>query len=161
MKHCAVCHGPLGISARPDSPNLAGLSPNYIVKQLKLYRDGHREHELMNVVSQGLDDSKIQELADWYDSLDVEVTYWNPTKNEQAAQTCSACHGLIGISRNPQAPTLAGQPEFYLVNRLRALREGGKHLDASMVAIANHLSDEETKKIIGWDSSIRIQAYRP
>ena len=71
MKHCAVCHGPMGISVRPDSPNLAGLSPSYIVKQLKLYRDGHREHELMNVVTRNLDDSNIQELASWYSSLDV------------------------------------------------------------------------------------------
>ena len=161
MKHCAVCHGPLGISARPDSPNLAGLSPEYIVKQLKLYRDGHRKHELMNVVTKNLDDNKIQELANWYDSLDVEVTFWNPTKNEQVAQTCAACHGLTGISKNPNAPTLAGQPQFYLADRLKEMRTGSQYVDAGMAAIASKLSDEETKQAVDWYSSIRIQAYRP
>ena len=161
MKHCAACHGPMGVSVRPDSPNLAGLSPSYIVKQLKLYRDGHREHELMNVVTRNLDDSNIQELASWYSSLDVEVTYWNPTKNEQVAQTCAACHGLVGISKNPDAPTLAGQPPFYLVDRLKQIRVDSEHIDVGMAAIASTLSDEETQQAVDWYSSIKIQAYRP
>jgi len=134
MKHCAACHGPMGVSARP---------------------------ELMNVVTRNLDDSNIQELASWYSSLDVEVTYWNPTKNEQVAQTCAACHGLVGISKNPDAPTLAGQPQFYLVDRLKQIRVDSKHVDAGMAAIASKLSDEETKQVVDWYSSIRIQAYRP
>jgi cytochrome c553 len=161
MKHCAACHGPLGISARPDSPNLAGLAPKYIIKQLKLYRDGHRKHELMNVVAENLDDDRIRELANWYDSLEVEVTYWNPTKNEQVAQTCSACHGLTGISKNPDAPTLAGQPQFYLADRLKAMRTNSQHVDIGMVAIANTLNVEETEQAVDWYSSIKIQAYRP
>src|SRR5690349_10554174 len=36
----------------------------------------------------------------------------------QKITTCQACHGLDGLSKNPEAPNLAGQIESYLVKAL-------------------------------------------
>ena len=37
---CAACHGPLGIAAMPNTPNLAGQPEQYLTEQLKAYRSG-------------------------------------------------------------------------------------------------------------------------
>lgn len=69
---CAGCHGPTGISSNPLWPNIAGQKDQYLVKQMKAFRDGVREDPLMTPMSTGLTDEDIENLAAFY-----------------AAQTCS------------------------------------------------------------------------
>jgi cytochrome c553 len=40
------------------------------------------------------------------------------------AVQCQTCHGLDGLSKIPEAPNLAGQPELYLVKSLNDFRQG-------------------------------------
>ena len=70
---CAVCHGPLGLAVLPDAPNLAGQPEMYLVAQLKAYRGGTRQHEVMSLMAKPLSDADIDNLASWYASLKVEV----------------------------------------------------------------------------------------
>ncbi len=70
---CAVCHGPLGLSSAPDAPNLAAQPAIYLAAQLRAYRSGARQHEVMSVMSKTLNDKDIDNLAAWYASLQVEV----------------------------------------------------------------------------------------
>ena len=71
---CAACHGNDGIAVLPEAPNLAGQKAGYVAAQLQHYRSGERKHELMTVVSQGLTDAQIADLAAWYDAIQVEAT---------------------------------------------------------------------------------------
>lgn len=71
---CAACHGNDGIAVLPEAPNLAGQKAGYTAAQLRHYRGGERKHELMTVVSQGLSDQQIADLAAWYESIQVEAT---------------------------------------------------------------------------------------
>ena len=70
---CVVCHGPLGLSTAPDAPNLAAQPAIYLAAQLRAYRSGARQHEVMSVMSKSLSDADIDNLAAWYASLQVEV----------------------------------------------------------------------------------------
>ena len=70
---CAVCHGPLGIASAPDAPNLAGQSAIYLTAQLRAYRAGTRQHEVMSVIAKPLSDGDIDDLAAWFSSLKVQV----------------------------------------------------------------------------------------
>lgn len=70
---CAVCHGPMGISNAPDAPSLAGQPERYLVEQLKAYRGGKRQHEVMSVMAKALTDDDIRDLSTWYSSLVIEV----------------------------------------------------------------------------------------
>lgn len=70
---CAVCHGPLGVSMRPDAPHLAGQPEIYVVAQMRAYRSGARHHEIMNVIAKPLSDEDISQLAAWYASIRVEA----------------------------------------------------------------------------------------
>lgn len=66
---CVACHGPLGISSNTQWPNLAGQQEQYLIKQLKAFRDGERQDPLMSAMAAGLSDEDIDNLAAWYNSL--------------------------------------------------------------------------------------------
>lgn len=70
---CVPCHGALGLSAAPDAPHLAGQPRIYLVEQLKAFRGGRRKHEVMNVIAKALSDEDIAQLAEWYESIQVEA----------------------------------------------------------------------------------------
>ena len=70
---CASCHGPLGMSQLPNAPNLAGQPAIYTVEQLKAYRSGKRQNEVMAVMAKPLTDDEIDNLAAWYASIEVSV----------------------------------------------------------------------------------------
>jgi cytochrome c553 len=71
---CAVCHGQTGISTLPNAPHLAGQPALYVEEQLRNYRSGKRQNEVMNVVAKPLSDADIAELAAWYATIKVEAT---------------------------------------------------------------------------------------
>ncbi len=70
---CAVCHGPQGLAMAPNTPHLAGQPQPYLVEQLKNYRSGKRHHEVMSVIAKPLTDQEINNLAQWYSSLQISV----------------------------------------------------------------------------------------
>ena len=53
---CGVCHGQLGLSSIPNAPSLAGQPEIYLAEQLKNYRSGKRQHEVMGVIAKPLTD---------------------------------------------------------------------------------------------------------
>ena len=72
-KACAVCHGINGLGKRPDMPNLAGQNRLYMAEQLRRYRSGRRAHPEMNIVSEGLGDQDIDDLARYYAAIKITV----------------------------------------------------------------------------------------
>jgi cytochrome c553 len=70
---CAVCHGVDGIAKNPDAPNLAGNNASYLIRQLRAFQSGARQHEQMTIIAQGLSEEDVADLAAWYSSLKVTV----------------------------------------------------------------------------------------
>ncbi len=75
---------------------------------------------------------------------------------EKKAEVCFACHGQTGISPSPLWPNLAGQKESYLINSLKAYREG-KRYDSLMSPISKTLTDEDISELAEYFSSKREQ----
>jgi cytochrome c553 len=73
LSACATCHGPLGLSQLPNAPNLAGQPAIYTAEQLKAYRGGKRQNEVMTVIAKALTDEDIENLAVWYESIQISV----------------------------------------------------------------------------------------
>jgi cytochrome c553 len=65
---CASCHGPAGISLSPLWPNLAGQKEQYLIKQIKAFRDGTRQDPMMAPMVAALSDADIDNLAAYYSS---------------------------------------------------------------------------------------------
>jgi len=70
----------------------------------------------------------------------------------QKAQTCVACHGLGGNSANPVVPSLAGQPQQFIVTQLYMFREG-KRKDAQMSPFAANLSNADLNDLAAYFSA--------
>lgn len=66
---CTACHGANGISNNPLWPNLAGQKEQYLIKQLKAFRDGQRQDPAMSPMAKGLSDADIENLAAYYSGL--------------------------------------------------------------------------------------------
>ena len=70
---CVSCHGVDGISVLLDAPNLAGEVNIYIDTQLKAFRTGKRQHEIMSEVASELTNEEIRALADWYANVTLKI----------------------------------------------------------------------------------------
>lgn len=67
---CNACHGSKGVSMIPMYPNLAGQKEQYLVLQLKAFRDGERKNMQMSPMVAGLSDTDIANLSAYFASLD-------------------------------------------------------------------------------------------
>ena len=70
---CALCHGATGQATLPNAPHLAGQQAIYLTEQLKNYRNGKRQNEVMNMIAKPLTDTEIAQLATWYSAIKVTV----------------------------------------------------------------------------------------
>jgi cytochrome c553 len=68
-----VCHGQDGYSTLPNAPHLAGQPAAYLEEQLKNYRSGRRQHEVMTLIAKPLSDADVENLAAWYSSISISV----------------------------------------------------------------------------------------
>lgn len=66
---CAACHGANGIGIIPLYPNLAGQKSEYLVAQLRAFRDGSRTNPIMSPMATHLSDADIENLATYYSAL--------------------------------------------------------------------------------------------
>jgi cytochrome c553 len=78
----------------------------------------------------------------------------------QKITTCQGCHGLDGLSKNPESPNLAGQVESYLARSLESYRSGDRK-NESMNIVAKELSDEDIADVSAYYASIQVDVLPP
>nr|VFJ94526.1 MAG: Cytochrome c553 [Candidatus Kentron sp. LFY]VFJ95869.1 MAG: Cytochrome c553 [Candidatus Kentron sp. LFY]VFK14729.1 MAG: Cytochrome c553 [Candidatus Kentron sp. LFY] len=69
---------------------------------------------------------------------------------------CHTCHGADGKTTiMPEYPKIAGQNEKYIVDQIKAIRDGKRTsgLAAAMKPMAANVSDDEAKEIAKWLAS--------
>jgi len=165
VQACVACHGPAGITPLGGAfPNLAGLTPDYLAKQLWDFRDGSRQHPLMSGLAKALSDAEIAHLARYYGGLPPGARAGaadNAAQHEAALRldtlgdgpralpACANCHGLQGRGEGPLLPRLAGQPATYFVDQMNAFRSGLRQNDdvGAMRAFAQRLTPEEIAQL--------------
>lgn len=70
-----------------------------------------------------------------------------------AERQCQTCHGLDGRGTGPAIPTLAGQPQAYLVASLSEYRDG-RRTHAALRSVMEHLSDTDARNVAGYYASL-------
>ena len=80
----------------------------------------------------------------------------DPQAGRLKAQMCATCHGPLGMATMPDTPNLAGQPEVYLSEQLKAYRNG-KRVHDTMTLIAKPLTDDEIASLAAWFSSLQVE----
>ena len=152
---CMSCHGSGGNSIVPTQPIVAGLDAEYLVLQMRNFRDKVRDNAIMWPFASQLTDADIDNLSVYLESQPAglsgavdsqlaaqgEIIYRNgiPTRG---VPNCTGCHGPAGLGIPPLYPRLSGQHAAYTANTLTELRDGNRP-NAIMNEVAANLSDAE------------------
>lgn len=166
---CTSCHGFHGRSTSPTFPNLAGQQKDYIVAQLKAFRDHTRAdphaHTYMWGMAATLSDATIAGVAEYFSSQPAASgTPADPTliaegqkifKNgipERKVPACQTCHGVNGQG-NAIIPRLAGQHPGYIADQLANFASGARANDI-MHFNAKYLTQQETLQLAAYVGSL-------
>lgn len=76
------------------------------------------------------------------------------------ALQCQACHGLDGLSKRPDAPNLAGQPEPFLIKALNDFRDGVRKNEMMSISVRT-LTDADVADLAAYYSAIKITTGAP
>lgn len=120
IEFCTACHGEAGLPIEPDIPIIWGQEFYYLYVQLKDYKAGRRENEIMQEIVADLEKTDMQALAQHFSEqtwprIGFRAEDADRAKGASAtsAGLCTQCHlgGYEGESRNPR---LSGQQPAYL-----------------------------------------------
>lgn len=164
---CASCHGEDGNSAIPNFPKLAGQQAVYLLRELKDYKSGKRQNEVMGPLVSGLSDEDLANLAAFYASqkpapgtvtepslLPVGKTLYLKGNSASDIPSCESCHEVDG-SGSGKFPRVAGQNVEYLLEQFR-LYAAGKRNNGTRVmrTIAERMSEKETRAVAEYMASM-------
>lgn len=162
---CVACHGPDGNSVVPNWPKIAGQWEDYLVKQLKDYREGEqgqRYEPSMYAMVAALSDQDIKELAAFYASqtqtlgktdvalLTLGERIYRGGDIQHGVAACVGCHAPDGSGNDAaKFPRLGGQHALYIENQLRAFRDGTRtnSPNGMMHDISIRMTDEQIKAV--------------
>ena len=67
---CANCHGSEGKTVDGSAvPSINGMPKDYMVLQMKAFKDGSRPATVMHQLTKGLTDAQIESIASYYASI--------------------------------------------------------------------------------------------
>ena len=151
---CAPCHGADGVSQTPLTPSLAGQPDEFVQWQLVYYRSGARKNEVMQPISEALNNEEIRNLGAYYASLPPPKPAVPPDAlaqggEELAAQhRCRSCHSE-DYNGFRAAARLSGQREDVLLKALRDYKSGQRVGSgvASMADVMFELNDADIQAL--------------
>ena len=164
---CASCHGDGGITTRPGLPSLVGQDPQYLLAAMKDYITGRRKNSLMKALLSGVSEAELNNLALYYARQPAAPArtppVGNPSAGKAAIALCAGCHGAQGVSVSPAFPSLAGQDGRYLVDAIRAYRNGSRKKEVACAACHGERGISKTPGIpslVGQDPQYLVAAMK-
>ena len=143
---CAACHNLDGISTVKGTPHLAGQRPVYLYLTLKEYKSGVRSSEAMTNAIKFLSDDALMKVAAYFASLDPAPPPSGPAgpavpdpeeAGKAVSAACAGCHGNAGVSQIPGIPSLIGLDPKYLVDAMKAYKDGQRKNDTMKAMLAS------------------------
>lgn len=161
---CQNCHGPGGNSTSATFPRLNGQQAEYIVAQLKAFRDHTRAdpHAMAYMwgMAARLDDPTIASIASYLADQPKTSAQTGGALSAQGRQiyvngdaahnipACAACHGANGEGNGP-IPRLNGQHADYLRKQLEAFRSLLRNNDV-MHANTQDMTDSQIEAVVSY-----------
>jgi len=161
---CQNCHGVRGDSTSPTFPRLNGQPAEYLVNELKDFRDHKRTDPHAQAYMWGmaatLDDTQIDALAKYYSGQTPTAPQTGGALAAEGKKIflegapaqnippCQACHGEHGEG-NGQFPRLAGQHAGYLTTQLESFRTLLRENDI-MHANTKDMTDTQIEAIVSY-----------
>ncbi len=149
---CSRCHGEDG-NASGQYPNLAGQQAAYTVKQLMDFKSGARKNTQMSPFVGVLSEEDMRTLGEYYageyakKQRSVDEDLAKEGEKIAADLNCASCHqkNYRGVETIPR---LARQNRVYLVNQMKAFRDGKRTNDNGLkTTLMQNLSDDQIKAL--------------
>lgn len=164
---CAGCHGMDGNSPVPTFPKLAGHHPEYLLHELREYKEHHRDNEMMSPVVQALSDADMANLALYFAAqkpapgtvtepglLPLGKKIYFEGNPDTGLPSCDGCHEADGAG-SARFPRLAGQNPEYVLEQFRLYasdkRKYGKKV---MRTVAERITEQEAKAVAEFVASM-------
>ncbi len=165
---CVACHGLDGMSVVSANPNIAGMPPQYIAKQLEHFKGGIRKNAIMAGMSANLtpDDMKAVGEYYWMQSPKNNAQARDKVMAERGQQiyrggiadakvpACAGCHGAVGAGLPAIYPRLAGQWPEYTIAQLKAY-QSGERKHPMMNAITSRVKDSDLAAVAEYIAGMR------
>ncbi|MEZ2623302.1 cytochrome c [Paenalcaligenes hominis] len=168
---CVACHqadgSGMNIPGGESWPRLAGLDRDYIVAQLKAFKDGSRNNASMLAFANMLNDEQMVDIASYYASLPVKAN--TPPAVDEAVLShgeklathgdwsryivaCTTCHGVGNQGNGSVFPALAGQHPGYIAQQIKAWQDGTRKNDPQelMATIAKRMDENDIAAVSAW-----------
>jgi cytochrome c553 len=171
VRNCTWCHG-AGAQGYTVAPRLAGQRPQYIMSQIRSFREHARNNpfskQYMWSAVAALDSHTARDLANYFATIPPKAA--NDGDNTLASRgrtiymdgipeanivSCYACHGpnAEGVR---DIPRLGGLAYFYLKGRLEQWGQGYHSTPGSpMPMVATHLGPEEIEALASYLSFVK------
>jgi cytochrome c553 len=158
---CVACHGVDGNSPQPAHPKIAGLQPEYLLKQLRDYKKGLRKSEVMEPMVKELAEDDMANLAAYYadqkpkpgEARDAKLVeagrkLYNDGIPDVGLPSCSGCHYPDGMG-TPRFPRVAGQHAEYTYQQLKDFASGKRENDRglAMQSVASRMNEQQMKAV--------------
>lgn len=172
---CMACHGRDGLGVAPAGfPRLAGLSAQYLSKQLSDFKEGKRVSPVMQPLASALTPDEITSVTTALAAMPAppapSINRSHAAKGvgktlalrgawERNIPECVSCHGPGGAGVGSAFPPLANQPALYLAGQLNAWRAGLRRNDPSdlMGHIAKAMTEEEVTAVAEYFATVAPQ----
>jgi cytochrome c553 len=171
VRNCTWCHG-TGAQGYTVAPRLAGQRPQYIMSQIRSFREHARNNpfskQYMWSAVAALGPSTAYELANYFASIQPKPandgdsglasrgrTIFMDGIPEANIVSCYACHGpnAEGIR---DIPRLGGLAYFYIKARLEQWGQGYHSTPGSpMPLVASHLGPEQVEALASYLSFVK------
>lgn len=169
-ERCQECHGEDGNSTDTRIPKHAGQYASYLIKQLRDFQSGARQHEVMTIMAEDLTETAIADIAAYFASqtpmqgspvgeYPLATRLFFTGDSGRSIEACSHCHGVNGkgkIANNVTYPLIGGQNRVYLRVQLVNWQLGARtnSPDGVMNKIAKLLTDEEIDELVNYLSGL-------
>ena len=165
---CAACHSADGNSTIATNPVLAQQHPEYIIKQLKEFKENKRKGTVMNGMAAPLSDDDMRNIAYFVhsqkakpqaatnnDALALGEKIWRGGIAARGVPACAACHSPNGAGMPIKYPRLGGQHAGYTELQLKEFRDGIRTNDKVMPEVVNGMNDAQIKAVADYIQGLR------
>ncbi len=171
---CVACHGEEGNSVVPMFPKLAGMTREYLAKQLTEFMSGKRKNDMMSPIAANLKPTDVAPLAAYYGNAKPKPAPVPATPDAKLVEegkqlfmngnettgvpACGGCHGqdAAGVAL---VPRLAGQYSDYLIAQLKSFNAGTRTNDPNrfMRVVSQRMTEQEMKAVAEYLSSLEVK----
>jgi cytochrome c553 len=161
---CTGCHGENGVPQEDATPVIWGQNEGYLYLQLRDFKVGARQNEVMTPIAEALEKTDMRALATYFSALKWpdRVQPNPPADIEKKALTaiesigCTGCH-QGQFQGDGTTGRLAGQNEAYLQKTAKDFRDRTRANNPGMTGLLRAMNEDDISAALKYVAALRLE----